>query len=240
MKIPKKVLIGLGFEREDFSRPLREFSSGWQMRVELAKILLTMPDVLLLDEPTNHLDIEAIQWLEDFLISYPGAIVLVSHDRVFLDNITNRTIEITMGKIFDYKASFSQYEQMQAERREREMASYNNQQQQIAQIERFIERFRYKNTKARQVQSRIKMLDKMDKIEIEETDNSAIRLRFPPSPHSGRVTLRLENLSKAYGEHLVLQNLNFFYLTRRKDRICRAKWRRKIYPRKGDCWRIAI
>ena len=205
----EKVLIGLGFEREDFSRPLREFSSGWQMRVELAKILLTMPDVLLLDEPTNHLDIEAIQWLEDFLISYPGAIVLVSHDRVFLDNITNRTIEITMGKIFDYKASFSQYEQMQAERREREMASYNNQQQQIAQIERFIERFRYKNTKARQVQSRIKMLDKMDKIEIEETDNSAIRLRFPPSPHSGRVTLRLENLSKAYGEHLVLQNLNF-------------------------------
>lgn len=205
----EKVLMGLGFERKDFTRPLNEFSSGWQMRVELAKILLQMPDILLLDEPTNHLDIESIQWLEDFLINYPGAVVLVSHDRAFLDNVTNRTVEITLGKIYDYKASYSQYELLQAERREREMASFNNQQQQIAQIERFIERFRYKNTKARQVQSRIKMLDKMDKIEIEETDNSSIRFKFPPAPHSGKVTVRLENLSKAYNEHLVLKNLNF-------------------------------
>jgi len=205
----EKVLMGLGFERKDFTRSLNEFSSGWQMRVELAKILLQMPDILLLDEPTNHLDIESIQWLEDFLINYPGAVVLVSHDRAFLDNVTNRTVEITLGKIYDYKASYSQYEQLQAERREREMASFNNQQQQIAQIERFIERFRYKNTKSRQVQSRIKMLDKMDKIEIEETDNSSIRFKFPPAPHSGKVTVRLENLSKAYSEHLVLKNLNF-------------------------------
>ncbi len=204
----EKVLMGLGFERKDFTRPLNEFSSGWQMRVELAKILLQMPDILLLDEPTNHLDIESIQWLEDFLVNYPGAVVLVSHDRAFLDNVTNRTVEITLGKIYDYKASYSQYEQLQAERREREMASFNNQQQQIAQIERFIERFRYKNTKSRQVQSRIKMLDKMDKIEIEETDNSSIRFKFPPAPHSGKVTVRLENLSKAYGENLVLKNLN--------------------------------
>ncbi len=205
----EKVLLGLGFERKDFIRPLNEFSSGWQMRVELAKILLQMPDILLLDEPTNHLDIESIQWLEDFLTSYPGAVVLVSHDRAFLDNVTNRTVEITLGKIYDYKASYSQYEQLQAERREREMASFNNQQQQIAQIERFIERFRYKNTKSRQVQSRVKMLDKMDKIEIEDTDKSSIRFRFPPAPHSGKVTVRGENLSKSYGDHLVLKNLNF-------------------------------
>ncbi|HPE34801.1 MAG TPA: ABC-F family ATP-binding cassette domain-containing protein [Bacteroidales bacterium] len=205
----EKVLLGLGFERKDFSRPLREFSSGWQMRVELAKILLRMPDILLLDEPTNHLDIESIQWLEEFLISYPGAIVLVSHDRAFLDNVTRRTIEITLGKIYDYKASYSEYEQLQAGRREREIAGFNNQQQQIAQIERFIERFRYKNTKARQVQSRLKMLDKMDRIEIEDTDKSAIRFRFPPAPHSGKVVVRAENLTKSYGHHLVLKNLNF-------------------------------
>jgi ATP-binding cassette, subfamily F, member 3 len=205
----EKVLMGLGFERSDFQRPLNEFSSGWQMRVELAKILLRMPDILLLDEPTNHLDIESIQWLENFLISYPGAVVLVSHDRAFLDNVTNRTVEITLGKIYDYKASYSEYEEMQAERREREMAGYNNQQQQIAQIGRFVDRFRYKNTKARQVQSRLKMLDKMDKIEIEDVDKSSIKFRFPPAPHSGKVTVRAENLSKSYGDHLVLNDLNF-------------------------------
>lgn len=205
----EKVLMGLGFERKDFIRPLNEFSSGWQMRVELAKILLRMPDILLLDEPTNHLDIESIQWLEDFLISYPGAVVLVSHDRAFLDNVTNRTVEITLGKIYDYKASYSQYEELQAERREREIASFNNQQQQIAQIERFIERFRYKNTKSRQVQSRVKMLDKMDKIEIEDTDKSSIRFKFPPAPHSGKVTVRGENLSKSYSDNLVLKSINF-------------------------------
>nr|NQU88992.1 ABC-F family ATP-binding cassette domain-containing protein [Bacteroidota bacterium] len=203
----ERVLLGLGFERSDFIRPLNEFSSGWQMRVELAKILLSRPDILLLDEPSNHLDIESIQWLEDYLINYPGAVLLVSHDRAFLDNVTKRTIEITLGKIYSYKASYSEYVQLQALRREKEMSSFNNQQQQIAQIERFIERFRYKNTKSRQVQSRIKMLDKMDKVEIEDTDKSSIHFKFPPAPHSGKVTVRMEGLSKSYGSHLVLKNL---------------------------------
>jgi ATP-binding cassette subfamily F protein 3 len=203
----EKVLMGLGFERKDFKRPMNEFSSGWQMRVELAKILLRMPDILLLDEPTNHLDIESIQWLEDFLITYPGGVLLVSHDRAFLDNVTNRTIEITMGKINDYKASYSDFERLQAERRAKEASSFNNQQQQIAQIERFIERFRYKNTKSKQVQSKIKMLEKMDKVELEETDGSSIRFRFPPAPHSGKVTVRMEKLSKSYDDFLVLKDL---------------------------------
>ncbi|MCF8365638.1 MAG: ABC-F family ATP-binding cassette domain-containing protein [Bacteroidales bacterium] len=205
----ERILMGLGFERKDFIRPLNEFSSGWQMRVELAKILLRMPDVLLLDEPTNHLDIESIQWLEDFLINYPGAVVLVSHDRAFLDNVTNRTVELSLGKIFDYKASYSEFEALQAQRLDKEISSYNNQQQQIAQIERFIERFRYKNTKAKQVQSKMKMLEKMDKVEISEKDNAAISFRFPPAPHSGKVTVRADEISKSYGDHLVLKNLVF-------------------------------
>jgi len=204
----EKVLMGLGFERKDFTRPMNEFSSGWQMRVELAKILLSMPDILLLDEPTNHLDIESIQWLEEFLISYPGGVLLVSHDRAFLDNVTNRTIEITLGKINDYKASYSEFERLQAERRAKERSSFDNQQQQIAQIERFIERFRYKNTKAKQVQSKIKMLEKMDKVEIEETDGSTIRFRFPGAPHSGKVTVRMNKLSKSYDDFLVLKNID--------------------------------
>ena len=203
----EKVLMGLGFERKDFTRPMNEFSSGWQMRIELAKILLRMPDILLLDEPTNHLDIESIQWLEDFLINYPGGVLLVSHDRAFLDNVTNRTIEITMGKINDYKATYSEFERLQAERRLKEASSYNNQQQQIAQTERFIERFRYKNTKSKQVQSKIKMLEKMDKVELEETDGSSIRFRFPKAPHSGKVTVRLDKLSKSYGDFLVLKDI---------------------------------
>jgi ATP-binding cassette subfamily F protein 3 len=163
----------------------------------------------LLDEPTNHLDIESIQWLEDFLINYPGAVVLVSHDRAFLDNVTNRTIEITLGKIYDYKASYSEYELLQAQRREKEMAGFNNQQREIDQIERFIERFRYKNTKSKQVQSRIKKLGKMDRIEIEDVDNSTIHFRFPPSPHSGKVTVEAQHLSKSYGSKLVLKDLVF-------------------------------
>ena len=203
----EKVLMGLGFERKDFTRPMNEFSSGWQMRVELAKILLRMPDVLLLDEPTNHLDIESIQWLEDFLIKYSGGVLLVSHDRAFLDNVTNRTIEISLAKIIDYKASYSEFERLQAGRRAKEVSSYNNQQQQIAQTERFIERFRYKNTKSKQVQSKIKMLEKMDRVEIEQTDNSTIRFRFPPAPHSGKVTVRMDKLSKSYGDFLVLKDL---------------------------------
>jgi ATP-binding cassette subfamily F protein 3 len=205
----EKILMGLGFERSDFQRPLAEFSSGWQMRVELAKILLQMPNILLLDEPTNHLDIESIQWLEDFLISYPGAVLLVSHDRAFLDNVTNRTIELSLGRSFDYKASYSDFEALQEQRLAKERASFNNQQQQIAQIERFIDRFRYKNTKARQVQSKMKLLDKMDKVELSETDKTTISFRFPPSPHSGRVTVRTEKAGKSYGSHLVLQNLEF-------------------------------
>lgn len=205
----EKVLTGLGFRREDFLRPVNEFSSGWQMRVELAKILLRKPDVILLDEPTNHLDIESIQWLEEFLINYFGAVVLVSHDRAFLDNVTKRTLEISPGKIFNYKAGYSGYIKMREERLERQMATFNNQQKQVRQIERFIERFRYKNTKARQVQSKIKMLDKLEEIEIDEIDKSAIHFRFPPAPRSGKVVLEAANLGKKFGEPDVLKNLNF-------------------------------
>ncbi|MCK4361429.1 MAG: ABC-F family ATP-binding cassette domain-containing protein, partial [Bacteroidales bacterium] len=175
----EKILTGLGFTKKDFIRPMSEFSNGWQMRVELAKILLKKPNVLLLDEPTNHLDIESIQWLEDFLINYYGAVILVSHDRAFLDNITRRTIEISLGKIYDYKVSYSDYVKLREERIEQQTAAYNNQQNQIKQIERFIERFRYKSTKARQVQSRIKMLNKIDIVEIDDMDHSAIHFKFP-------------------------------------------------------------
>ncbi|MCF8367627.1 MAG: ATP-binding cassette domain-containing protein [Bacteroidales bacterium] len=208
----EKVLIGLGFKRTDFVRPVKEFSSGWQMRVELAKILLRKPDVLLLDEPTNHLDIESIQWLEEFLINYFGTVVLVSHDRAFLDAVTRRTIEIELGKIFDYKAGYSDYVNMREERLARQKASYNNQQNQVRQIERFIERFRYKNTKSKQVQSKIKMLDKMDEIELEEMDNSSIFFRFPPAPRAGKVVLEGIKLSKSYGNIHVLSNIEFTLL----------------------------
>ncbi|MFZ4740566.1 MAG: ABC-F family ATP-binding cassette domain-containing protein [Bacteroidales bacterium] len=205
----EKILLGLGFLKSDFDRPMIAFSSGWQMRVELAKILLKKPDTILLDEPTNHLDIESIQWLEGFLINYPGAVVLVSHDRAFLDNVTTRTIEITLGRINDYKASYSEYVEQRAERRENQMAAFNNQQKSIDDIENFIERFRYKSTKSRQVQSRIKMLEKMDKIEVEDIDNSSIRFKFPPAPHSGRVVVEAVDLVKNYGEKLVLKDINF-------------------------------
>jgi len=205
----EKVLTGLGFKRSDFHRSMTEFSSGWQMRVELAKILLQQPDVILLDEPTNHLDIESIQWLEEFLAGYFGCVLLVSHDRAFLDNVTQRTVEIELGKIYDYKAGYSDYVKMREERLERQMAAYNNQQNQIRQIERFIERFRYKNTKASQVQSRIKMLDKMEEIEIEDFDKSSIHFRFPPAPRSGKVVLEGIHLGKKYGTQVVLNDLNF-------------------------------
>ncbi|NVO01383.1 MAG: ABC-F family ATP-binding cassette domain-containing protein [Bacteroidetes bacterium] len=205
----ERVLIGLGFTQNDFERPISEFSGGWQMRVELAKILLQKPDVLLLDEPTNHLDIESIQWLEDFLIGYFGAVVLVSHDRAFLDNITQRTIEISLGKIYDFKACYSDYLILRAEGREQQMATYNNQQKQIQDIEKFITRFRAQATKAKQVQSRIKLLDKIDRVEVEAIDSSAIHFRFPPAPHCGKVMVEAENLSKAYGNKKVLSNLTF-------------------------------
>jgi ATP-binding cassette subfamily F protein 3 len=205
----EKVLLGLGFLRSDFRRPVSEFSSGWQMRIELAKILLSKPDIILLDEPTNHLDIESIQWLEEFLVNYFGLVVLVSHDRAFLDNVTQRTIEIELGKIYDYRASYSNYVKMREERLARQIAEYNNQQNQVRQIERFVERFRYKNTKAKQVQSRIKMLDKMEEIEIEDFDRSAIFFRFPPAPRAGKVVLEGISLSKRYGVHEVLNNIDF-------------------------------
>lgn len=205
----EKVLLGLGFNTKDFGRPFMELSGGWQMRIELAKILLLQPDLLLLDEPTNHLDIESIQWLEEFLMAYPGAVVIVSHDRALLDNITTRTIEITMGKAYDYKARYSEYVVMREQLRERQMETYSNQQRQMAQIERFIERFRYKNTKARQVQSRIKMLEKMERVEIDEIDQTAIHFTFPLAPRSGKVVFEAKNLSKWYGDHEVLRDLTF-------------------------------
>lgn len=205
----ERTLMGLGFLRSDFIRQTNEFSGGWRMRVELAKILLRRPNVFLLDEPTNHLDIESIQWLEDFLKTYPGAVVLVSHDRAFLDNITNRTVEISVGKIYDYKVPYSQYVVLHAERREQQMKAYINQQKQIKDTEDFIERFRYKATKSVQVQSRVKQLDKLERIEIDEEDTSALSLRFPPAPRSGDLVCEAKNLSKAYGDHLVLNELDF-------------------------------
>ncbi|MFA4853185.1 MAG: ABC-F family ATP-binding cassette domain-containing protein [Bacteroidales bacterium] len=213
----EKILTGLGFMHSDFSRQVSEFSGGWQMRVELAKILLQKPNVILLDEPTNHLDIESIQWLEEFLYNYYGAVMLVSHDRIFLDRITQRTIEISLGKIYDYKASYSQYEQMRKERMDHQMSAYNNQQKQIADTEKFINRFRYQATKARQVQSRIKLLEKIDRIEIDEMDNSSIYFRFPPAPHAGKVIIEANNLTKNYGNKNVLSNLSF--LINKGDRI---------------------
>lgn len=204
-----KVLLGLGFLQQDFHRPLNEFSGGWQMRVELAKILLQWPDLLLLDEPTNHLDIESIQWLEEFLGDYPGAVILVSHDRALLDNVTKRTIELSLGKSYDYKYSYSGYVIKREEEKSTQKAAFNNQQQQIAQIERFIERFRYKATKSRQVQSRIKLLEKMDVVEIEDVDTSAIHFSFPPAPPSGKVVVEAVDLGKSFGHHLVLEDLNF-------------------------------
>ncbi len=203
------TLKGLGFERDDFTRQTSEFSGGWRMRIQLAKILLQKPDVFLLDEPTNHLDIESIQWFEDFLKNYSGAVVLVSHDRAFLDNITKRTIEINMGKIYDYKASYTKYLQLREERREQQLAAYRNQQKLIEETEKFIERFRYQATKAVQVQSRIKQLEKIDRIEVDEFDNSALRIKFPPAPHSGSITLEGKDLSKSYGHHNVLNEVQF-------------------------------
>ena len=205
----EKTLIGLGFVRSDFNRPTSEFSGGWRMRVELAKILLQRPDVLLLDEPTNHLDIESIQWLEQFLQTKAKAVVLVSHDRAFLDNVTKRTIEISCGKIYDYKVSYSMFVKMRQERIAQQLRAYENQQKQIADITAFIERFRYQATKAIQVQSRIKQLEKIVPIEVDEVDNSRLRLKFPPAARSGDFPLIVENLGKMYGNHVVFQNAEF-------------------------------
>ncbi len=203
------TLKGLGFERSDFTRNTGEFSGGWRMRIELAKILLEQPDIFLLDEPTNHLDIDSIQWLEDFLKSYSGAVVLISHDKAFLDNITKRTIEINLGRIHDYKANYSKYLELRVERQEQQMNAFKNQQKKIEDTEKFIERFRYKATKSVQVQSRIKQLDKIDRIEVDEFDNSALNIKFPPAPRSGQAVVKGEKVSKSFGNLQVLQNIDF-------------------------------
>ena len=204
-----RTIIGLGFERKDFDRPCSEFSGGWRMRIELAKILLQHPDLLLLDEPTNHLDIESIQWLEDFLKNNSSALVLVSHDRAFLDNVTTRTIEITLGRIYDYNAPYSQFKILRQERHEQQVRAYMNQQKMIQETEEFIERFRYKATKAVQVQSRIKQLEKLERLEVDIEDNSRLSLRFPPAPRSGDYPVIVEDLRKDFGEHTVFQNATF-------------------------------
>ena len=203
----ERTLMGLGFSREDFNRPTSEFSGGWRMRIELAKLLLRRPDVLLLDEPTNHLDIESIQWLENFLKTSAGAVVLVSHDRAFINNVTNRTIEISCGHIYDYKVAYDEFVVLRKERREQQLRAYENQQKQIQDTEDFIERFRYKATKAVQVQSRIKQLEKIVPIEIDDEDNSALRLKFPPAMRSGNYPVICDGVKKVYGSHLVFHDV---------------------------------
>ncbi|MBQ3555506.1 MAG: ABC-F family ATP-binding cassette domain-containing protein [Bacteroidales bacterium] len=213
----EKTLLGLGFVREDFNRPTSEFSGGWRMRIELAKILLRRPDLLLLDEPTNHLDIESIQWLENFLATSGSTVMLVSHDRAFIDNVTNRTIEISLGKIYDYKVNYSKYVELRAERLEQQMRAYENQQKQIQDTEEFIERFRYKATKSVQVQSRIKQLAKIERIEVDEVDTSRLNLKFPPAPRSGDYPLILDGVGKYYGERHIFSNATF--TLKRGDKI---------------------
>jgi ATP-binding cassette subfamily F protein 3 len=202
----EKVLLGLGFEREDFPRPTSEFSGGWRMRIELAKILLQKPDLILLDEPTNHLDIESIQWLEDFLTQKAKAVVVISHDRAFVDNITTRTIEVTMGRIYDYKAKYSHYLELRRERREQQQKQHEEQRREMADIQQFIDRFKGTYSKTLQVQSRVKMLEKMVIIEVDEVDSSALSLRFPASPRSGKYPVIVEDLTKSYGDHVVFKN----------------------------------
>ncbi len=204
----EKTLLGLGFKRTDFNRQTSEFSGGWRMRIELAKLLLQKPDVLLLDEPTNHLDIESIQWLEDFLIDSGQAVVVISHDRAFVDHITTRTIEVTMGRIYDYKVNYSQYLQLRKERREQQQKAYDEQQKFIAETKEFIERFKGTYSKTLQVQSRVKMLEKLEILEVDEEDTSALRLKFPPSPRSGSYPVIIENVAKSYGDKTIFRNVN--------------------------------
>ena len=204
----EKTLLGLGFKRDDFGRQTSEFSGGWRMRIELAKLLLKKPDVLLLDEPTNHLDIESIQWLEDFLIDNGQAVVVISHDRAFVDHITTRTIEVTMGRIYDYKVNYSSYLQLRQERRVQQQKAFDEQQKMIAETREFIERFKGTYSKTLQVQSRVKMLEKLEILEVDEEDTSALRLKFPPSPRSGNYPVIVEDVSKAYGDHVVFRNAN--------------------------------
>jgi ATP-binding cassette subfamily F protein 3 len=205
----EQTLTGLGFKRSDFERPTSEFSGGWRMRIELAKLLLRKPDVLLLDEPTNHLDIESIQWLEEYLATYPGALLLISHDKAFLDNVTQRTIEISLGVAYDYKVSYSKYVELHKERREQQMAAYRNQQKMIDDTQDFIDRFRYQATKAVQVQSRIKQLDKLDIIEVDDEDLTSLNIKFPPAPRAGDVVVEAKEVSKSFGSNLIFSGANF-------------------------------
>ncbi len=205
----EKTLLGLGFRREDFDRPTSQFSGGWRMRIELAKLLLRRPSIFLLDEPTNHLDIESIQWLEEYLRNYNGAVLLISHDRAFLDNVTNRTIEISLGKIYDYKVPYSKYVILRRERREQQMAAYENQQRMIEKTEEFIERFRYKPTKSNQVQSRIKQLERLERIEVDEEDLSTLNIKFPPAPRSGQIVAEVKEVGKSFGSKHVFSGANF-------------------------------
>jgi ATP-binding cassette subfamily F protein 3 len=202
----EKVLVGMGFLRSDFTRQTSEFSGGWRMRIELAKILLQQPDLILLDEPTNHMDIESIQWLEDFLVNSAKAVVVISHDRAFVNNITTRTIEVTMGRIYDYKVNYSRYLELRKERREQQQKQFEEQQKMIAENTQFIERFKGTYSKTLQVQSRVKMLEKLQIVEVDEVDNSALRLKFPPAPRSGNYPVVIQELSKAYGDHVVFKN----------------------------------
>ncbi|HHV86822.1 MAG TPA: ABC-F family ATP-binding cassette domain-containing protein [Petrimonas sp.] len=205
----EKTLLGLGFVRSDFNRMTSEFSGGWRMRIELAKILLQDPDLILLDEPTNHLDIDSVEWFEDFLINSAKAVVVISHDRAFVDNITNRTIEVTMGRIYDYKATYSHYLELRKERREQQQKQYDDQQKMIAETKEFIERFKGTYSKTLQVQSRVKMLEKLELVEVDEVDSSALKLRFPPAPRSGSYPVIAENVSKSYDEKLIFNDVNF-------------------------------
>ena len=205
----ERTLLGLGFKRTDFERPTREFSGGWRMRIELAKLLLKRPSIFLLDEPTNHLDIESIQWLEDYLKNYNGAVLLISHDRAFLDNVTTRTVEISLGKAYDYKVPYSKYVVLRAERRAQQMAAYENQQRMIEKTEEFIEKFRYKPTKSNQVQSRIKQLEKIDRIEVDEEDLSRLNIKFPPAPRSGQIVADVKGVGKALGEKRIFSGAEF-------------------------------
>ena len=205
----EKTLMGLGFLRSDFSRPTSEFSGGWRMRIELAKILLQKPDLILLDEPTNHMDIESIQWLEEFLTQNAKAVIVISHDKTFVDNLTNRTIEITMGRIYDYKTNYSHYLQLRKERREQQQKQFDDQARQIADIQEFIERFKGTYSKTLQVQSRVKMLEKIEIVEVDEVDTSALNLKFPPAPRSGSYPVLVEGLSKKYGDHVVFKDASF-------------------------------
>ncbi|OJV38185.1 MAG: glycosyl transferase family 2 [Bacteroidia bacterium 43-41] len=207
--VVEKTLLGLGFVRSDFNRMTSEFSGGWRMRIELAKILLQDPDLILLDEPTNHLDIDSVEWFEDFLINSAKAVVVISHDRAFVDNITNRTIEVTMGRIYDYKATYSHYLELRKERREQQQKQYDDQQKMIAETKEFIERFKGTYSKTLQVQSRVKMLEKLELVEVDEVDSSALKLRFPPAPRSGSYPVIAENVSKSYDEKLIFNDVNF-------------------------------